>query len=783
MNEMKYILTIITSTLLFYCAQGQTNLETLTVEKIMRDPKWIGSSPSQLQWNTSSDTLFFLWNPTQADNDSLYFITLKDNTPKPYHLTKQNKNYDVSRIYNELKTAFVEEIDNDIYYTHKGIKKRITQTIARESNPRFSFDGRKIVYALADNLFSWDIASGATEQLTNFQTQVNAEPAAAKGTAQEESLKKEQLALFQVLEERKENADKRKLAFDNLRTIPLTVINTKGKSASGLAIDYSGRYVAYRLSNPPARGKSTIVPTYVTESGYTETIPTRSKVGVPTSSSEASIYDRLEDSVYSISLDELPGLSKAPEYLKDYNKDVKDRKKNINISTAQWSPTGNTALMEIRSSDNKDRWLAIWSTDTKKIIVADHQHNEAWIGGPGSFSNAIGWINDSEFYYRSEASGYAHLYTYNINTKNTTTLTQGKYEIQEAELSIDKKYFYLSTNEVHPGERQFYKLNIATKEKTRLTQMTGANDVALSPDEKNMAFLYSYINKPWELYLQPNKEKSTAVKITNKSISAEWASYPWRDAELITFKAADGEDVYARVYKPKNPKPGAPAVLFVHGAGYLQNAHKWWSSYFREYMFNNLLADNGYYVMDIDYRASAGYGEKWRTGIYRHMGGKDLSDHVDAVNYMVKNLSVDPKKVGLYGGSYGGFITLMGLFTEPEVFKSGAALRPVTDWANYNHGYTSNILNEPNTDSIAYRKSSPIYFAEGLKGHLLICHGMVDVNVHYQDAVKLSQRLIELGKNNWELASYPMEDHGFVEPSSWTDEYKRIFKLFESTLK
>jgi dipeptidyl aminopeptidase/acylaminoacyl peptidase len=237
------------------------------------------------------------------------------------------------------------------------------------------------------------------------------------------------------------------------------------------------------------------------------------------------------------------------------------------------------------------------------------------------------------------------------------------------------------------------------------------------------------------------------------------------------------------VYKPANPDPKKPAVIFVHGAGYLQNAHKWWSSYFREYMFHNLLADEGYYVMDIDYRGSAGYGRDWRTGIYRHMGGKDLSDHVDAAAYLNKTYGVDKNRVGIYGGSYGGFISLMAMFNEPNSFAAGAALRPVTDWAQYNHGYTANILNEPFNDSIAYRKSSPLYFADGLKGHLLICHGMVDVNVHYQDAVKLTQRLIELGKDNWELASYPMEDHGFVEPSSWTDEYKRIFKLFETVLK
>ena len=273
------------------------------------------------------------------------------------------------------------------------------------------------------------------------------------------------------------------------------------------------------------------------------------------------------------------------------------------------------------------------------------------------------------------------------------------------------------------------------------------------------------------------------MQITSLAQSDEFKTYAWRDPKVITFTARDGAQVYARVYEPANPDPHKPAVLFVHGAGYLQNAHKWWSSYFREYMFNNMLTDNGYYVMDIDYRGSAGYGGPWRTGIYRHMGGKDLDDEVDAAAYLVKTYGVDPKRIGMYGGSYGGFMTLMALFTAPDVFAAGAALRPVTDWANYNHGYTSAILNEPFTDSLAYRRSSPYYFADGLKGHLLICHGMMDLNVNYQDAVKLTQRLIELGKDNWEVASYPMEDHGFVEPSSWTDEYKRIWKLFNTYLK
>lgn len=383
----------------------------------------------------------------------------------------------------------------------------------------------------------------------------------------------------------------------------------------------------------------------------------------------------------------------------------------------------------------------------------------------------------------AEKTGYTHLYLYSLTDKVTTALTAGDYEVQSAQLSTDKKYFYISTNEVHPGEQQFYRLTINNKKKDRLTNMTGANQVTISPDEKKLAILYSFSNKPWELYLQDNKPAADPLQITTQATSSEFLNYDWRVPELVTFKARDGATVYARLYQPKTPAASKPAVIFVHGAGYLQNAHKWWSSYFREYMFHNLLADNGYTVLDIDYRASAGYGRNWRTGIYRFMGGKDLTDNIDGARLLAEKYGVNPKNIGIYGGSYGGFITLLAMFTAPGVFSAGAALRPVTDWAHYNHGYTSAILNEPVTDSLAYRQSSPIYHAAGFQGNLLICHGMIDTNVHYEDVVRLSQRLIELGKTNWEVAAYPLEDHGFVEPSSWTDEYNRIFKLFESTLK
>ena len=803
--------------LIYLTSQAQQKLEKLTVEKIMRDPKWMGTSPSRISWSQDGQVLYFYWNPENATSDSIYYITLKDHTPqKATFLQKQNLVTEDSVTWNTERTAYVYAKDGDIFYTDAktGNTKHIVETPDRERNPQFSFNDAKVIYNSNQNLYAWDIVTGETMQLTNLQPQLLAPTnQSSAGTqsfrgggdgrggraeeispsvVQEQWLKNDQLQNFQVLKERKEKKDAADLYIKHLEKKQLRTIQIADRNVQGLTVSPDGRFVCYRLSKIALDAKTTIVPSYVTETGFTTEISGRTKVGATPNNSEYFIYDRVKDTVLSVKTDSLTGIRDLPDYVKDYPQKFEQKIRNaplrpVSIGNISWSPKGTHAVIDMRAQDNKDRWLILFDAATGKLKLLDRQRDEAWIGGPGTttFGGNIntGWVNENVFWFQSETTGYSHLYTINVQTAERKALTSGKYEVQQVQLSNAKKHFYITTNEVQPGEQQFYRLPVDGGKAERITTMTGANQVTISPDEKYIAILYSYSNKPWELYLQENKPGGKLEQITTKAMSDEFKSYPWRDPELITFAARDGAQVYARLYKPSSPAAGKPAVLFVHGAGYLQNAHKWWSSYFREYMFNNLLADNGYYVMDIDYRGSAGYGRNWRTGIYRHMGGKDLDDNVDGANYLVKTFGVDPKRIGVYGGSYGGFMTLMALFTTPDVFAAGAALRPVTDWANYNHGYTSNILNEPYNDSLAYRKSSPIYFASGLKSHLLICHGMVDVNVHFQDAVKLTQRLIELGKDNWEIAPYPMEDHGFVEPSSWTDEYKRIFNLFENTLK
>jgi len=782
---MRYPRLVFTTLLLLATLKAQSQaLSELTVEKIMRDPKWIGSSPSGVSWSPDSKTVYFFWNPDKAPADSLYKITLQNRTPQKVSKTERLAMPPANGMYNRSFTKMIFEKNGDLFlYDVPGAKlTQITNTVSRESGATFSGDEKKIIYSFDQNLYSWEIATGNFAQLTDFRK--GKKSSTPPLSDQERWLRQDQLAYLQVVKERNDRQNTQRKIQKGEQPKRPKEIYTDDKSVDMSRLAPDGNFVVFRLSKS-APAKNTIVPNYVTVSGFTEDISARTKVGAPLGSSELFVYDIKRDTVIQVKADSIPGIADAPAYTKDYpkkevKKDGKDKKpalRQVSFSNPIWSDNGQYVALQLRAADNKDRWIALLDVATQKLIVINRQHDDAWVGGPGGFS--LGWISNTRLWFVSEETGYSQLYSYDVSTKSKKALTSGKFEVQQAELNRSKKFFYITTNEVHPGEKHFYKLSVDGGKAERLTTMTGAHEVEVSPDEKMLAFRYSYTNKPWELFLMENKPGAKPQQITN-SVSNEFKSYKWRDPLVTTFKARDGADVYTRVYKPA--KPNGAAVIFVHGAGYLQNAHKWWSSYFREYMFNNLLADKGYTVLDIDYRASAGYGRDWRTGIYQFMGGKDLTDHVDAAAWLVKEYGIDAKRIGIYGGSYGGFITLMGLFTTPDVFAAGAALRPVTDWAHYNHGYTSAILNTPYADSVAYAKSSPIYYANGLKGALLICHGMVDTNVHFQDVVRLSQRLIELGKDNWELAVYPMEDHSFVEPSSWTDEYKRILRLFEENL-
>ncbi|MGH8105623.1 MAG: prolyl oligopeptidase family serine peptidase, partial [Arenimonas sp.] len=467
------------------------------------------------------------------------------------------------------------------------------------------------------------------------------------------------------------------------------------------------------------------------------------------------------------------------EFRKAQKLDALKGNRGVRIDVVEFNDAGTQAAVMLRAIDNKDRWIATVDFANGKLLSQHRLSDKAWINWN---YNEFGWLDSNTLWYLSEESGYSHLYTQNPGGK-ATAWTSGAWEASSPVWSNDKSTAYVLCNRAWPGDYEICEVSRGGKVR-EVTSMDGVEDFSMSPDGKALLLRYSSSYMPAQAAVV-NLANDATVKLTDTR-KAEFKARNWIAPEFVQVPSKHGAGkIWAKFYKPANYEAGKkyPIVMFVHGAGYLQNVHSRYPVYFREQMFHNLLVQNGYIVLDMDYRASEGYGRDWRTAIYRQMGHPELEDYLDGLDWLVENQHGDRAQVGIYGGSYGGFMSFMALFRAPDSFKSGAALRPVSDWNSYNHEYTSNILNTPQLDPEAYKKSSPIEYVENFRGNLLISHGMMDDNVFYQDSVRLSQRLIELKKHNWDMASYPLERHGYVHPESWYDQYRRIYELFERTLK
>ncbi len=746
----------------------------LTIRNIMRGPEHLGEAPVGVSWTDDGDWLYFSWRPGGGawdDRRQLYRVSGDGGTPEVVSDALADST-GVLRAGGDLSedgrwrlTGF----GGDLYLVDRrsATVRRLTETRAGEVAPRFTADESAVIYRQGDNLFRMNLSDGHIRQVTDIRSG-RAPGDDPEAPAQRQFLLDQQRELFDHIRrqaERSEEAEARRDSLQALEPAPLYIPN--GERLGGLTASPDGDWVIVSTARPASGTERTMVPDWVTESGYTEPLNVRTKVGDAQGSSKLGLLDTATGSVNWLEL--------APDGVES----------PADGFASGWNDAGTHALVWSRTEDNKEWFLYALEAATGEMTLLDRLRDEAWVGGPCGFG-CRGWLPEtSTVWYASEETGYAHLYAVEADGTGKRALTSGEWEVLGATIPTGDDRFLVTTNEGSPFDQHVGWLDFDGGPIDYMTSGEGSYAATLSPDGERVAWVHSVANRPPELFLSDAEAGADMEQVTF-SPTDDWLAYDWLKPEIVRFPAEDGAQVPARIYRPGDvgASPNGAAVVFVHGAGYLHNVHHYWSTYYREYMFHHILASQGYTVLDIDYRGSAGYGRDWRTAIYRWMGGKDLSDQVDGARWLVANEGIDADRIGIYGGSYGGFITLMALFTADDTFRAGAALRSVTDWAHYNHGYTSNILNQPQDDEEAYRKSSPIYFAEGFgpDQHLLIPHGMVDTNVHFSDVVRLAQRLIELGKENWEMAVYPVEGHGFIEPSSWTDEYRRIFELFERTI-
>jgi dipeptidyl aminopeptidase/acylaminoacyl peptidase len=320
------------------------------------------------------------------------------------------------------------------------------------------------------------------------------------------------------------------------------------------------------------------------------------------------------------------------------------------------------------------------------------------------------------------------------------SLLQNNYTVLCVVNTTGKK-IYFNANKEHPYEYFIYETDFEGVTLKQLTSESGEDEeLKISPDGRFLFYEHSFINKPNELY-QLNLEDYGSRQITN-TISPRFTSIEWKLPEVITFpNEEDGATIYAFLYKPEDfsSRKKYPLICFAHGEGYLQNVTYGFSPYQDNYMVNTFLTGKGFVVLDIDFRGSKGYGKEHRNKTYRNLGYWEVSDYISGINHLNKLGIIDINKVGIYGGSYGGFLSLMASFQHPEMFKAAVALRPVCNWKNYyysNRWYTLARLGPYNDENkIYYEISSPVTYAENLQVPLLITHGMLDDNVFFHDMV------------------------------------------------
>ncbi len=758
-----------------------TFAQTLTVRDIMREPSLAGMRPDSEKLSPDGKSVVFSWNAEGKEPRNLYIVSTSGGESKI--LVDAEKNFEMRTPAPESKLNY-------------GVIVRDDFVKAREKNlggAEFSPNSKRLLFTQNSDIYVLEITENALTPRRITRTQ-GAEFAAR--WLDDATILYQSGGNFYAL-----NIEKTSLVQLSREANPQAFIGV-----SFAAPTEDAAMLAYVVSDS-SKQRGLFVPNYLDEFV------------------QAPIFRRgfTEQRVLVVKTD---GSLERPFEVK-----IPKAEGASYMRSLDWAADNRSLIVDRVDKDTKRRQLFyVYNVGGKdeKIITLTEETDEKWIGSLSRIVEANPKDN-SQILFASERDGFNHLYlatlekrqaelnpTGEIRQENPSNagfsgkveikqLTKGAFETDWAKWLADGRQIVFSSTEQNTAEREFYLYDIISNNKTEFFSGFPRNgndprdagmkiNAQLSKEisEPILLFENSRWNEPTELFaikiLKTRAVNGFPYRITNAT-PRTFDKIKWNAPKFIDIPARDGKPIKSKIYTPAafDKAKKYPMVIFVHGAGYLQNVINGWNNYYREFMFNQMLTQKGYVVLDIDYRGSAGYGRDFRTDVYDFLGGKDYDDHLDAIDFAVKNYAVDEKRVGVYGGSYGGFMAGMLVMRAPEKIAAAAALRPVFDWKNYyasSSVYTAERLGFPDKNPEAYKRSSPISYAENLRKPLLILHGLVDDNVPAQDSIQLIEKLIRLEKTQYfEAMLYPAENHAFTRPTSWADEYERILMFFEKHLK
>ena len=451
--------------------------------------------------------------------------------------------------------------------------------------------------------------------------------------------------------------------------------------------------------------------------------------------------------------------------------------KDIYLNRVNWMNDSRTLTYQIQPRNQQSLQLRAFELASAKQHTLLEETSNTWI----NLHDDLHFLSKAgQFIWASERDGFKHLYLYNNDGKLVKQLTKGQWVVENVEAIDERKQLvYFSGRADTPTESHLYSVSLKDGSMKRISQRSGFHQVSFSQDASVYVDKFSTINTPPQVSLH----KANGEQLTWLSENAVDANHPlyayqsqWVKPEIASFNAEDGTELFYRLYKPQNLQEKHPVIVFLYGGPHAQQVTNSWAGN-RGLLFQYWVS-KGYVVFTLDNRGSNYRGKAFEDPIYKKMGSIEVQDQVSGVKFLRKLPYVDANRIGIHGHSYGGYMTLMSMFTAGDYFQAGVSGAPVTDWELYDTHYTERYMGNPQTDKAAYTASSVFPYAKDLKGDLLIYHGMADDNVLFTNSTKLYKHLQDMAIP-FESMDYPGKKHSIRGKNTGIHLYKTITNFFD----
>ncbi len=462
---------------------------------------------------------------------------------------------------------------------------------------------------------------------------------------------------------------------------------------------------------------------------------------------------------------------------------------DIYLARVNWLPDGKTVAIQRESRDQRRLDLLFADIKTGKSRIVLTETSNSWI----DLNDELTFLKDTpEFIWASERDGFNHLYLYSVDGRLLRQLTAGEWSVDDfrgrAIKSIDEanRTIYFTATEKTPIERQLYSASLDTPDPrkiNRISQEDGLHSISMSPDARFYVDTFNSTAQPPQVSLHRADGKLLSYLLENR-LNDQHPDAPYLAdnsvPEFGTLTAADGQLLHYQVFKPRHFDPAKryPAIVDVYGGPDVQRVLNRWTGS----TFTQILTRSGYVVFQLDNRGTASRGTAFQAALHHHVGDVEVADQVQGARWLASQTFVDPSRVGVWGWSYGGYLTLMLMFKAADVFRAGASGAPVTDWTLYDTHYTERYLGMPQDNAAGYEASSVLPYAKDLRGKLLVIHGMADDNVLFLNSTKLFRRLQDLGKP-FDIMVYPGAKHGLIRQHDGRHAYATILRFFDRNLR